>query len=51
MVLPELVFSVLVLFSSGELSGIGIVEICIDSTDSIDVIGIGSIAIGIEVLI
>ena len=39
MVLPKLVFSVLVLSSSGVLSGIGIVEICIDSTDSIDVIG------------
>ena len=48
MVLVELVFSVLILMSTGVLNGIGIAETCIDSIDSIDVVGIGSIAIGIE---
>jgi hypothetical protein len=50
MVLTELVLSVLVLFGTGVLSGIGIVEICIDSIDGIDVFDIGSTAIGIESL-
>ena len=39
MVLAELVFSVLILMSVGVLDGIGIAETCIDSVDSIDVLG------------